>query len=162
MLLQRFLVGVLPQSLLLSIYCHKHMTVYCFSCAATKTLRWCTARNPVTFCILPQSLLLSVYCHKAYYFLYTATKPIAVHILPLTLESITFNVLPQRLFVGVLPQSLLLSIYCNKHLTVYCFSCAASNVEYITVTDAFTLQTATISDAFISFHILQQMLSLLF
>ena len=124
--------------------------------------------------MLPQRLL--VYCHEAYYFLYTATKPITFHILPQAFDSIASYVLTQRLFVGVLPQSLLLSvychkdyyflytatkpitfymvpqslllsIYCHKHLTLYWFSCAARNVDCITVTNVTTLQIAKISDS---------------
>ena len=62
---QRLFVSLLPQSLLLPMYCHKHLTMYCFSCAATKTLCWCTAIKPITFHILPQtldSLLLFMCC----------------------------------------------------------------------------------------------------
>jgi len=108
---------ILPQNLLLSIYCHTHLTVYCFSCAATKIPCWCTATKPVTFHILPQThdcvLLLMcchkdsslVYCQKPCYFLYTATKPV------------TFC---------ILPQSLLLSIYCHK---AYCCPYTATNTR---------------------------------
>jgi hypothetical protein len=127
-------VVVLPQILSLSIYCHRHLTVYCFSCAVTKTVCCFTATNPVTFHILPQTLdclllfmcchkdCLLFYCHKSYHFPYTATD---------TWLFIAFHVLPEM-------QTLLLSIYCHK--------CC-----YFPYCHKFWL--------FVSFHIQQQMVT---